>query len=94
MKNLVLRGVLALGLLVSVASCTLVLPVTAANAPIGNKVGKSTSTVLFGTLYLNQKYGLGEAIKKGKITSAIAVIDEETTDYILFQKKTLIIYAE
>lgn len=78
----------------SVASCTITMPVTASRAEIGDKRGVSESVVIFGTIYLNKDYGVKDAAEDGEITSAIATVDEKTTDYIIFQKKELIVTAK
>lgn len=90
-----LRNILGVfALAVVVASCTVVAPVTASDAEIGSLRGTSETVVLFGVIYLNGDYGVKEAAKKGKITSAIATIDEETTNYMIFMKKKLIVTAK
>jgi hypothetical protein len=76
------------------SSCTTILPVTASRAEIGSLRGVSQSAVIFGTLYLNKDYGIKDAAKNGNITSAIATIDEKTTNYLFFQVKELIITAK
>jgi hypothetical protein len=91
----VLRNIAIAGLIAgAMSSCTVILPVTASKAEIGELRGTSESIVLFQTIYLNKNYGLKEAAKKGKITSAIATIDEKTTNYLIFTKKELIVTAK
>ncbi|MEY4604341.1 MAG: hypothetical protein RIT43_1633 [Bacteroidota bacterium] len=91
----VLRNIAIAGLIAgAMSSCTVILPVTASKAEIGELRGTSESIVLFQTIYLNKNYGLQEAAKKGKITSAIATIDEKTTNYLIFSKKELIVTAK
>lgn len=94
MKNIITKGLLAGALVYTVASCSVTVPVTASNAEIGSLRGTSETVVLFGAIYLNKNYGIKEAAKKGKITSAIATMDEETKSYIIFQKKKLIVTAK
>ncbi|MCE2712325.1 MAG: TRL-like family protein [Cryomorphaceae bacterium] len=91
----VLRNIAIAGFIAgAMSSCTVILPVTASKAEIGELRGTSESIVLFQTIYLNKNYGLQEAAKKGKITSAIATIDEKTTNYLIFSKKELIVTAK
>ncbi len=80
--------VLAAGL---ITSCSVTLPVAVSSAPIGSKTGVSKSTVICGNLWLNKTYGAAEAAKNGKLTGGVATIDEKTTNYIIFQKKELIV---
>lgn len=70
------------------------LPKAVSNAPIGDKKGVSSSVVIFGTIYLNGNYGVKEAAKNGKITGAIATVDEKTTSYVFFMKKELIVTSK
>lgn len=76
------------------ASCTLTVPVAASDAPIGNKKGTSTTIVVAGLIFLNKNYGLADAIKNGKMTGGIAIIDEKVSNFVLFQKRELFIYGE
>jgi len=93
MKNL--NKFLVAGLVAAtLSSCTVTLPVTVSRAEIGEKRGVSKTGVLFGVIYLNGEYGIKEAAKKGKITSAIATVDEKTTSYLIFSKKELIVTAK
>lgn len=92
MKNKILK-LLAGVLVVALASCTVTMPVTVSNAPIGSKKGVSETVVVLKFIYLNNEYGIKEAAKKGKITGAIATVDEKTTNMILFSKKELIVTA-
>jgi hypothetical protein len=75
-------------------SCSVTSPVTASAAPIGNKVGTSSTTVLFGTWYLNKNYSVAEAAHNGKIKGGVATVDVKTTNYFLFLKKELIVTGE
>lgn len=94
MKRILSKIAIASLLLVFASSCAITVPVTVSRAPIGNKKGVSESIVILGVLYLNGKYGVKDAANKGKISSAIATIDEKTTNYLLFAKKELIVTAE
>jgi hypothetical protein len=89
-KNILTGGALAL----AISSCTVTLPVTASRAEIGSLKGKSQSTVLFGIIFLNKDFGLKQAAKNGKITSAIATVDMKTTNYFFFSKRELIVTAK
>ncbi len=77
-----------------VSSCTVILPVTASRAEIGDKKGVSTSVVVFGMIYLNKNYGIKDAAKNGNITSAIATVDEKTKTMLFYQVKELIVTAK
>ena len=89
LKNVGLVAAAALAL----TSCTVIAPVTASRAEMGAKRGVSETTVFLG-IELNKDYGVKDAAKNGKITSAIATVDEKVTSYIIFQKKELIITAK
>jgi hypothetical protein len=75
-------------------SCSVTVPVTVSAAPIGSKVGHSTTTVLFGTWQLNKDYGTIEAAKNGGIKGGVAIVDVKVTNYILFVKRDLIVLGE
>lgn len=77
-----------------VSSCTVIVPVTVSNAEIGEQRGESKTTILFGCLYLNNNYGIKDAAENGGITSAIATVDEKTTSFILFSRKTMIVTSK
>ena len=87
-KNLFIACVIAVA--ASLASCSITKPLSASSAPIGNKRGVSTATVVFG-LYFNKNFGIAEAAKNGGITGAIATVDEKTTNYFLFAKRQIIV---
>lgn len=94
MKKLFLKGASMIALAAVIASCSVTLPITASNAPIGSKRGVSKSVVIGGTLYLNKNFGIKDAANNGKITSAIATIDKKSTSYVFFQKVELIVTAQ
>lgn len=95
MKKTLIQFIAGATLLALASSCSVTLPVAVSNAPVGSKKGESKSVVLFGTLYLNSKYGVKEAANNGKITSAIATIDEETSWVLpIIMNKKLIVTAE
>jgi len=77
----------------ALTSCTVIVPVTASRAEIGNLRGTSETTVFLG-IEFNKNYGIKEAAKNGKIKSAIATVDEKISNYIFFQKKQLIVTAK
>ena len=100
---------LALGALLSLASCTSISPITATENPIGDKVGKSKTSCLFplGPLYnagegfnvvssgicFNGKYGVLEAAKKGGINK-IATVDLKQSNFLFFSTYELIVTGE
>lgn len=101
MKNLKLAFV---GLMSTVvlSACSVTLPYTATNNPIGSKKGSSKTTILFGGasqqnlgygLVLNKNYGVIEAAKKGKI-ERIATVDIKITNYIIFTKAEIKVTGE
>jgi hypothetical protein len=92
--KIVKRFIIGCIAIVMVSSCTVILPVTASRAEIGDKKGVSTSAVLFGVIYLNKDYGIKDAAKNGNITSAIATVDEKTKNMLFFQVKELIVTAK
>jgi len=84
------------------ASCSTTLPYAATNNPIGDKKGKSSTVILFGTatqanlgagLVLNKNYGVIEAAKKGKITN-LATVDLKVTNYGLWIKAEILVTGE
>lgn len=99
-----MKKLLFLFLAVSIlTSCSVTRPYTATNNPIGDKVGKSETSVIFGTsagdqlavgmIVTNKNFGVIEAAKKGKITK-IATVDVKTTNFIFFQKVEIIVTGE
>ncbi|MCC6372270.1 MAG: hypothetical protein IT236_14800 [Bacteroidia bacterium] len=76
-----------------ITSCSMTFPVSVSAAPIGNKVGISKTTVLFGAWQVNKNFGIAEAAHNGKIVGGVATVDMKVTNYILFQKKELIVTA-
>ena len=91
MKKTILALVLALTVSLGFSSCTTIMPVHVSEAPIGNKVGSSKSTVLFGTLYLNNSIGVHEAAKNGGIKEGVATVDRKVQDFIIFQQVEIIV---
>lgn len=99
LKNKLLL-VLALG--ITVSSCSTIVPVTATNNPIGSKVGKSQTSILFGTanranlgagLVFNKDYGVVDAARKADINK-VATVDLKVTNYYIFTKAELIVTGE
>ena len=97
------KYIIALSAIGLMASCSITRPYTATNNPIGSKVGKSETGVIFGTsagdelavgvFVLNKNFGVIEAAKKGKINK-IATVDVKTTNYLFFQKVEIIVTGE
>lgn len=87
---------------VVLTSCSTIIPVTATNNPIGDSVGKSKTTLVFGVasrgnletgLSTNKKFGVIEAAQKGNI-DRIATVDLKITNFGFFQKVELIVTGE
>lgn len=89
----VLKSLAVVGTVFTMASCTVTSPLAVSKATIGEERGES-KTISFLTIELNGNYGVEEAVKKGNITGAVATIDEKVTNYVLFQKKTMIVSAK
>lgn len=97
------KYILGLVAVVAMASCSITRPYTATNNPIGSKVGKSETSVIFGTsageqlaaglIVTNGDFGVIEAAKNGKI-SKIATVDVKTTNFYFFQKVEIIVTGE
>jgi len=94
MRKIRIKVAMLLVVIIGLSSCTVIKPVTISNAEIGELRGESKSVVLFGVIYLNSKYGIKDAANDGNITSAIATVDEKTTNFIFFSTKTLIVTAK
>ena len=99
MKNIIKNAFVIVAASTLMFSCTTVLPVTATNNAIGDKVGRSSTTILFGFasgqnlgtgIVLNKNYGVIEAAKKGGL-SEVATVDIKVTNYILFEKAEIIV---
>lgn len=72
-------------------SCSVTVPLSVSAAPIGNKVGTSKTTILFGAWQLNKEFGIAEAAHNGNIKGGVATADLKTTNYVFFQKKEIIV---
>lgn len=84
------------------ASCSTIVPYTATNNPIGDKVGKSRTTLIFGSagsgnlesgISTNKKFGVIEAAKKGNI-DRVATVDIKVTNFVIFSKVEIIVTGE
>jgi hypothetical protein len=92
MKNTT-KFVMAIAVAATLTSCSITLPYDVSAAPIGDKKG-SSSTILLGAWQLNKNFGIAEAAKQGKITGGVAIVDRKMTNYVFFQKATLIVYGK
>jgi hypothetical protein len=79
-------------------SCTTIYPITATNNEIGEKVGRSRTGILFGTvnrellssgLVLNEDYGVINAIRNGEIDT-LATLDLKVQNYGIYQRIEII----
>lgn len=94
MKKTLKKLVVAVAVIASMSSCTVIEPYAVTEAKIGGKKGTSETGVLFGTIQLNNNYGVAEAAKNGKLTGGIATVDRKITWHpfaFIFYKKTLIV---
>lgn len=92
MKSILVKAIIVFAI-ASMTSCITTLPKAASSHPIGTKKGISSTYIIFG-VDLNFKYGVEEAIKSGKITGPISIIDEKYSNFILFEKRELIVIGE
>jgi len=74
-----------------VTSCSVTVPLAVSAAPIGNKVGTSKTTVLFGAWQLNKEFGIAEAAHNGNIKGGVATADLKVTNFVFFTKKEIIV---
>ncbi|MGZ3899609.1 MAG: TRL domain-containing protein [Bacteroidia bacterium] len=86
-----LSFVSAIAVAAILTSCSVTVPLAVSAAPIGNKVGTSATTVIFGAWHLNKNFGIAEAAHNGKITGGVAIADLKVTNYVLFKKKEIIV---
>lgn len=76
-------------------SCTVIVPVTASSAKIGDKKGVSTTASLGGVIEFNKNYSVAEACENGNITGPVSIVDEKVTSYFgIFQVKELIVIGQ
>lgn len=78
-KVKILLSSVAIGLLM--ASCSIILPVTATSNPVGSKVGTAEATVYLGVLAFDQDASIRTAAKNGGITK-ISTVDIKRTDIL------------
>ncbi len=75
------------------ASCSVTTPLAVSHAPIGNKVGTS-STVVFLGIHFNKNWSVAEAAHNGGIKGGVATVDHKLTNYVFFVKRELIVTGE
>lgn len=90
MKRITNFAVIALAA-IAITSCTITRPYAVTEEEVGTKTGSSSTTVLFGTWYLNKNYGVAEAVKNSKMKGGVATVDIKIKNYIFFSKKELIV---
>jgi hypothetical protein len=88
MKNF--KSILFVGIVVLATSCTITRPYAVTNNAIGDAVGTSKTTLIFGTstgvtlqaglLSTNKNFGVIEAAKNGNVNK-IATVDVQTSNY-------------
>ena len=78
---------------IMISSCSATYPHCITAAPMGNKVGKSSRSVVLGFIKSNRNWGIAEAAKNGGIREGISVIDFKTSNYIFFMKQEFIVYG-
>ncbi len=90
---------LLISLILLCSSCVTIYPIDATNNAIGEKVGRSKTTVLLGTgnrtnistgIVFNQNFGVIEATKNGDIDT-LATVDLKIYNYIFFKRLELIV---
>jgi len=89
-----IKYVSAIAVAAILTSCSVTTPLAVSHAPIGNKVGTSSTTVLFGTWHMNKNWGIAEAARNGGIKGGVATVDQKFTNYIFFVKRELIVTGE
>lgn len=77
----------------TIASCSVTRPVTTSNNAIGSKVGVSETMIVLG-IQLNGKYGITEAVQKGKIKGGVSTVDVKFSNFVFFQKKEMFVTGE
>ncbi|WP_338376643.1 TRL-like family protein [uncultured Flavobacterium sp.] len=77
MKKLFFTAALAL----SLASCSVTVPVNATSNPVGSKVGSAATTSIFGLFFDGGDASIKTAAKKGGITK-ISTVDFKATNYL------------
>ncbi len=82
------------------ASCTITRPYAVTNNAIGDAVGTSKTTLIFGTsagtnlqtaiFSTNKQFGVIEAAKNGNVDK-IATVDVQTSNFVLFSTVRIIV---
>lgn len=103
-----IKGLSAIALAFTFASCTTTMPLTATNNSIGSKEGSSTNKCFFavpvvqagpgqvtsyGLCTNNKKYGIQQAAEDAGI-SRVATVDLKTQNLFFLTKFTLIVTGE
>lgn len=98
MKNL--KVLIFAGVMLSLASCTAIRPYAVTNNAIGDGVGVSKTTLIFGTstgtqleqaiFSTNKNFGVIEAARNGNLTS-VATVDVETTTFWILTRVRVIV---
>ncbi|MCE3227250.1 MAG: TRL-like protein family [Bacteroidetes bacterium] len=90
-KSIIFAGIVAI--VAAFSSCSVTMPLAVSAAPIGSKVGTSSTTVLFGAWQVNKNFGIAEAAHNGKITGGVGVADLKTTNFVFFKKLEIIAHG-
>lgn len=108
MKKNITKGLTAIAMAFTFASCTTTMPLTATNNPIGSKEGTSTNKCFFaapvvsagpgqvtsyGLCTSNKKYGIQQAAADAGI-SKVGTVDLKTQNLFIMTKFTLIVTGE
>ncbi|MFT5055782.1 MAG: hypothetical protein ACI80H_000486 [Pseudoalteromonas distincta] len=98
MKNL--KTLIFAGVMLSLASCTVIRPYAVTNNAIGDGVGVSKTTLVFGTSVGNQlemavfstnkNFGVVEAARNGNLDK-IATVDVQTSNFGFFTTVKIIV---
>jgi len=101
-----IKAFVAIAGLFAFTSCSITYPYTATNNPIGDKVGRSKTTIIFGgaggagggniqngVFSTNKNFGVIEAARKGDIDK-VATVDIKATNFVFFQKVEVIVTGE
>jgi hypothetical protein len=92
MKNAT-KFVMAIAVAATLTSCSITVPMSVSEAPIGDKKGVS-STLVLGTCQFNKNFGIADAAKQGKITGPVAIADKKVTNYVIVRKVEIIVYGK
>ncbi len=89
-----IKNILSVAIATAVlSSCAMTVPFKVTNNEVGTKIGKSTTIVIAGVIFLNKKFGIIDAAKQGKI-SKIGVVDLRTDNFLIFTKQQFIVSGE